>query len=240
MLQVWQKPERLYATFGKAIEKRARASRGVSAREKVGDHGHRRRPRGHHLRRAFDRDAADGDHGPIGGLDGVPNEMQSPRGITGVLAQRAVDRTDSDVIGARQDRRGNLGLIVRRDADDGARAGDAAGRFHGHVFLADVYAVGAGQPREIGAVVDNEAGAGPVRERDGGVRPFEPRAARRVLVAKLDEGRAPVEERRQDGQRIELPYAAEIDVDQRIETRDLQNQAVSASGVAALLFFSTR
>jgi hypothetical protein len=112
---------------------------------------------------------------------------------------------------------------VRRDADDGVGADDAAHVVHRQIVLPDMDAVGAGESREIGAVVDDQPRAGRAGHRDGGVGQPQARTAREALVAQLDERRAPLEQRRQHRQRIEPARAAEIDVNQRVDGREAQH-----------------
>src|SRR5262249_24581444 len=72
MTQVWRKPERLYATFGKAIEKRAGARGGVAAGQQVGNDRDRRGAGRDDLGRPLQRDASDRDHRHGAGARGLP------------------------------------------------------------------------------------------------------------------------------------------------------------------------
>src|SRR4051812_44104764 len=91
------KPERLYATFGKAIEKRAHARRGVAARQQVGDHRDGRRSGGDHAGRPRQGDAPDCDDRHAARLRGGAHQVEAPGAVAGVLAEGAVDGTDGDV-----------------------------------------------------------------------------------------------------------------------------------------------
>ena len=73
------------------------------------------------------------------------------------LVRTGENGADAEVAGAGEYRRVELGAVVGRDADQQVGADDPAGVAHRDVVLAQVYAVGTGQPRQVGAVVEDEA-----------------------------------------------------------------------------------
>ena len=103
-----------------------------------------------------------------------------------VLGRAGEDRADAEVAGAVEDGLVELRAVVGRDADQGRRADDPPGVADGDVVLAEVDAVGAGEPGEVGAVVDDEPGPGLRRQDADLAGPAEPLAVGQALLAELD------------------------------------------------------
>jgi hypothetical protein len=79
---------------------------------------------------------------------------------------------------------------MRRQPDDGAGAGDCPGGAWRQIVLADVDAVGAGQPRDIRSIVDDENRTARMRDFADTDRQIQEYAARNRLGAKLQPPRA--------------------------------------------------
>ena len=76
-----------------------------------------------------------------------------------------------------------------------AGAQEPAGRGRRQVVLADVHARGAGHQRQVGAVVDDDAGAIRLGGADQGIAERKERRGPQLLGAELDKRRPAVEER---------------------------------------------
>jgi hypothetical protein len=123
---------------------------------------------------------------------------------------------------------------MRRKADDGIRPHDTARVLDRQIVLTDVDAAGAGKPRDIRAVVDDQGRAGILRAPHEILRERETRLARMGLVAQLQEAGAAAETGVRQRARVDPMELAERDVDDRIE------RAQTASARPALpLFFGT-
>ena len=102
----------------------------------------------------FFGDAGDGDGGDgdlRGDLAGVGEAGENVARFGGA----GEDRADADVVGTVEDGSLRLVDVVRAHAQDSVRPDNLAGFDGGKVFLADVDAVGIGEDRDIGAVVDD-------------------------------------------------------------------------------------
>jgi hypothetical protein len=84
---------------------------------------------------------------------------------------------------------------MRGQSDDSAVADDASDRVGREIVLADVDAVGAAEPRDVGAIVDHEDGTRLTRQRRDGGRFFEESRTRDGFSAQLQERGAAVEKR---------------------------------------------
>ena len=110
--------------------------------------------------------------------------------VSGGLGRRREDRTDRKIRNRLPERFVDLLRRVRRQADDRIRTDEISSRRGRQIVLADVHAAGAGEPGDVGAIVDD-------RERSCTSRLFDDRrcrleqpSARRALGADLKEASA--------------------------------------------------
>src|SRR5262249_8141349 len=90
----------------------------------------------------------------------------------------------------------------------------------GEIVLADVHAVGACEPRDVGAVVDDDGRTVMARVRDNGGGGVEHRPARHRLGAQLQESGAAGQERTREADRWPAGARRGMDVDEGVQNGD--------------------
>ncbi len=161
----------------------------------------------HDVRGPLERDAADG-HDRLATARRIPHEIQAAGSVPGIFRRREKHGPDGDVAGFAAECLVDLIAVVRRDADNRVGPDNRPHGSDGEIRLADVDTVGAGQPRDVGAIVDDDLRANGVR------RPNDPAGQRRqarariILVAQLEQARAATKTRLGQPHRIDRALAA--------------------------------
>ena len=150
---------------------------GIAGGQKIRNHGHRSRSSLNHAARSGQGDAANPDNGPSTHADtagaGHPlrggarhagralDEVEANSGMPGFLRRGAEDGPDRDVVDRLCQSGADLFGRVRGEPDHRRFTQHFACRRGGQIFLTHVHTGGAAQPRDVGAIVNNDNG--PVR-----------------------------------------------------------------------------
>jgi hypothetical protein len=151
---------------------------------------------------------------------GGSHTLQSNRIVARLLAHRAKHRSGGDVADRFVERPLELFNRVRGQADDGIRTDHLSNRARREVLLTDVHAVGAGEARDIGAVIDDQDRVERPREFDDGFGGIEEGGARQMLCAELQESGPAGQERAGEIARRPAGALGRLDVDDRVQNRE--------------------
>jgi hypothetical protein len=163
------------STIVETVQKRSYPRLRVAGRQQVADHRHRRRAGLQDRRRGVQRNSADRHERETrlsGARGGDAHHVESDGIVTRSFRDTAEHWSDRHVSHWLTDGLGQLIDGVRREADYRTVADDAANVARRQIVLSDMDAVGAGQARDIGAIVDDDHSIVTVRQlnhprRDG-------------------------------------------------------------------------
>jgi hypothetical protein len=203
-----------------SLQIRAHPRFGIAGREQIADDGDCCGAGIDDRPGVVDGDTANRDERQIsrgGAPRGVRHPFQSDRLVAGLLGRRAEHRADRDVAHWLVERPLQLFHRVRRESDHGVIADNRSNRARRQIFLPHVHPCGARQPRDVGAVVDDDARARGAREVDDGRGCVEEGGTGQVFRANLQKPCAAAEERAGQIDRRPAGPRRGIDVDDRVE-----------------------
>jgi hypothetical protein len=148
---------------------------------------------------------------------GGAHRVESDGIVTRSFRDAAEHRSDRHVRHRLTDGIDQLIDSVRREAHYGTVADDAANIARRQIVLSDMDAVGAGQPRDIGAIVDDDQGIVPVCQLDHPPRDGEKFASRSFFCADLKKAGAAAQERGRKIDGVPARAGCDFEVDDRVQ-----------------------
>ena len=165
------------------------------------------------------RDAADGNERTQGEGAGGPESIETDGGVGAMLGVGGEDGAEGDVIDGQIGSVAHLCGVMGGEAEEGVGADDEAGIGGSEIVLTEMEA-GAEEHGAIGAVIDDEAGAGFAAEGGEAMGEVEGFAAPEILVAKLEDAGTAFEAGFGGGEGVEGETVEGRSVENRVDARE--------------------